>query len=275
MTHLNEIKLSYKSIKLHVDIYEHSRNAPVVIVVPGTGSHAGNYAQFCETLSDKGYNVLPFDLMGHGKSGGERGVFSMYELLENISTVISYAESKYSNKIGLIGTSQGGEVALHAALHDKRINAVICHNVLLTYKFPINLKVKFIKSWICSMLCNIIPDFYFPLKLAFNWGDVYNDPTHLQRKFEDPLAVWHYKFKSYRTIFTHIPEYPIEDLQTPILIAVGENDKLVPREHCKKIYDMLTCQKEFYVMPNANHQLLIDYLDIFAPIVDVWFKKTL
>ena len=76
-------------------IYEHSKNAPAVIVAPGTGSHAGNYSQFCETLSDRGYNVLPSDLMGHGKSGGERGVFSMHELLENVSTVVSYAESNY------------------------------------------------------------------------------------------------------------------------------------------------------------------------------------
>ena len=101
-----------------------------------------------------------------------------------------------------------------------------------------------------------------------------NNPAYLQKKFEDPLAVWYYKFKSYRTIFTHAAEHPIEAMKPPVLIAVGENDKLVPRAHCKKIYDTLTCQKEFYVMPNAGHQLLIDYFDIFTPIADVWFKKT-
>ena len=163
-------------------IYEHSKNAPAVIVAPGTGSHAGNYSQFCETLSDRGYNVLPSDLMGHGKSGGERGVFSMHELLENVSTIVSYAESNYSKNIGLIGTSQGGEIALHAGLQDKRIKSVICHNVLLTCQFPINLKVRIIKSWICSMLCNLIPDFNFPLKFAFNWSDVYKQPRILAKE---------------------------------------------------------------------------------------------
>lgn len=272
---MKSIKLNYRSIELHVDIYEHSNNSPPIIVVPGTGSYGMFYSEFCVNLSNMGYNVITLDLMGHGRSGGERGVFTMDELLQNISAVISYASKAYSDKVGLIGTSQGGEVAFQAALADDRVKSVVCHNILLSHKYPINFKVKFLRSKFCSLLCNIIPDFPFPLEWAFKWEDAYNSIETLKEKRNDPLAVWHYKFKSYRTIFTYNPKVPTDNMKSPVLVAVGEKDKLVPLKHCKKAYDTLTCQKELYIMPDANHQLLMDYPDKFVPVVNEWFKKTL
>lgn len=275
MTTNKSTKLTYKDINLHVDIFEYSKNAPTIIIIPGTGSYGLLYSEFCQKLSNKGFNVMPFDLMGHGRSGGKRGEFTMVELLRNVSTVVSFARKEYSNDIGLVGTSQGGELAFYAALADKRVKSLICHNLLLSHKFPINFKVKFLQSKICNLLCNLIADFSFPLEWAFKWKYAYNSVEFLQEKRNDPLVVWHYKFKSYRTIFTYNPNLSISEMKTPVLVAVGENDKLVPLEHCKKAYDALTCQKEFYVMPGAKHQLLIDYSDRFVPIVDCWFKKTL
>lgn len=275
MINIKTTKLDYKSIKLHVDIYEHSRNSSAIIIVPGTGSYTTLYSKFCKGLSNEGFNVMPFDLMGHGRSGGERGVFTMAELLENISTVVSFALKEYSDKVGLIGTSQGGEIAFHAALADNRVKSLVCHNILLSHKFPINIKVKFLRTKVYDLLCKITPDFSFPLEWAFKWENAYNSAELLQEKRNDPLVVWHYKFKSYRTIFTYNPQNTIDEMKTPVLIAVGENDKLVPQEHCKKVYDTLTCQKEFYVMPGANHQLLMDYTEKFVPVVNNWFKKTL
>lgn len=266
------VKLKYKSIKLHADVYENSKKeSPVIIVAPGTGSYGKYYSEFCEKLSNRGFTVIPFDFMGHGRSGGERGVFSMTELIENISTVISFATGEYNDKIGLLGTSQGGEVAFQAALEDKRVKSVISHNILLPSEFTINFKVKIFKLPICSL----IPDFYFPLEKAFDWKNAYNDPTFLEKKRNDPYAVWHYKFQSYRSVFTYKPKKPINEMSAPLLIAVGENDQLVTSEYCKKVYDHLTGKKEFYQMANASHQLLVDYTDKFIPIVENWFRKTL
>lgn len=265
-------KVKYKSINLHADLYENEKkDAPVLIVVHGTGSYSNYYDKFCTNLCKRGFTVIPFDLMGHGKSGGKRGVFTMKELIDNVITVISFAAEKYNDNIGVIGTSQGGEIAFHAAQQDHVAKSVVCHNILLSCEFPLNFKVRFFQS----PLCAIVPDFYFPLEKAFNWKDAYNDPEFLKKKKSDPYVVWHYKFKSYRTIFTHKPNKPIDEMTTPSLIAVGEDDKLVSAKHCKKVYDRLTCQKEFHLIPNAGHQLLVDYTDKFVPIVDKWFKDTL
>ncbi len=276
MDNFKTAELDYKSIKLHVDIYEHGPDAPAIIVAHGTGSYSRYYASFCRELSKKGYNVLPFDFMGHGRSGGKRGVFTMAAMLENISTVVDFAIKEYSGKVGLLGTSQGGEVAYHAALRDDRIKSLVCHNILLSQKIPIIPRVEFMQSKLCSVICAILPDFPLPMKMAFNWKKAYKKPGLLKKKRSDPLTVWKYSFKSYRSIFTYKPAKPIDSLQIPVLIAVGERDELVPKEHCEKAYNLIKSpDKEFYVMDGAAHQLLIDYPDRFVPKVDEWFKKTL
>ncbi|MGR3319149.1 MAG: alpha/beta hydrolase [Candidatus Anammoxibacter sp.] len=276
MNNFKTTELDYKSIKLHVETYEHSRNAPAIIVVHGTGAYSRYYAKFCRDLSDKGYNVITFDFMGHGRSGGDRGIFTMTELLENISTIISHAIDEYSGKIGLVGTSQGGEVAFYTALKDNRVKSLVCHNIFLSLKFPINFKVRFLQSKLCDILCAILPDFSLPTKVIFKWKRKGNKkPALIKRKKTDSLTVRHYSFKSYRSIFTYKPGKPVDELSIPTLIAVGERDELIPKEHCQKVYNILKNPKEFYVMPNASHQLLIDYPDLFVPKVDDWFKKTL
>lgn len=272
MKNSKTVKIKYNSINLYADIYECSnKDAAVLILAPGTGSYGRYYREFCSKLQEKGFTIVALDFMGHGRSGGKRGVFTMAELIENISTAISYITDKYTGNIGLIGTSQGGEIAFYTALKDERVKSVVCHNILLSSEFSLNLKVKLLKSPICS----IIPNFYFPLEKAFNWENAYKDPEFLDKKRNDPFAVWYYKFKSYRSVFTYKPEKPIDGMTTPVLIAVGEYDQLVSSKHCKKVYDRLKCPKDFYLMQDAGHQLLIDYADRFVPVVETWFKKSL
>jgi uncharacterized protein len=45
----------------------------------------------------------------------------------------------------------------------------------------------------------------------------------------------------------------IRSIKVPILIMHGDNDKLVPFEHGKKLYDMANEPKEFYTIPGAGH----------------------
>ncbi len=45
----------------------------------------------------------------------------------------------------------------------------------------------------------------------------------------------------------------IGNIKVPILVMHGDQDKLVPFEHGKRIYDMANEPKEFYTIPGAGH----------------------
>ncbi len=45
----------------------------------------------------------------------------------------------------------------------------------------------------------------------------------------------------------------IGDIKVPILIMHGDNDKLVPFEHGRKLYEAANEPKEFYTIPGAGH----------------------
>ncbi|MCH7504613.1 alpha/beta fold hydrolase [PVC group bacterium] len=264
-----------KPFKIHIDTYIHSQNAPNIMIIPGTGSYGWLYRYFEWKLSGLGYNVFAIDFIGHGRSEGPRGVFTMSEFLEIISMTMSMIERSYSGPIGILGTSQGGEVAFIAALEDTRIKSVVCHNVFDSTRTAPMTKQRILKIPIIGPIIGFLPDMFINLRNSVNWKELYKADS-LKRRQDDPRVVWKYSLKSYRTIFKYKPKNKIPNMTTPVMIAVGEKDNIISPKFCKNFYDYLSMEKKkFYVMPGAKHQLLIDYPDEFIPVVDEWFRQTL
>jgi pimeloyl-ACP methyl ester carboxylesterase len=269
-------RIPYKETELHLDVYETSKEVPTIVFVHGTGSYAAHYTLFLQMLADSGFNVIALDSIGHGRSGGERGVFTMADFIGNVSAAVSYALERYNDRIGAMGTSQGGEVVFVSAWEDERIKSVACHNILLAAKLSLNLKMRVLgQSALVGFLMRFLPDFKYPLERAFDWSKVFLNPATLEEKRRDPLTLWHYSFKSYRTVFTYKPRKPLSEMRTPILIVNGERDEIIPPEHCLKAFKLLPGPKELVIVPHAAHQLVVDYPETLLPIVSGWFKRTL
>lgn len=74
-------------------------------------------------LIGAGYNVLLFDLRGHGESEGERFSLGWYER-RDLKGALDWAEGRGFSRIGIYGFSMGGATALLTAAEDPRIAAV-------------------------------------------------------------------------------------------------------------------------------------------------------
>ncbi len=100
------------------------------LVLHGFGSNkeSGNVLQPVKVLNDLGYVTLRFDMRGCGKSEGEYGRIICLDQVEDTGNALTFL-ARHPNvdpeRIGVIGTSFGGAVAVYAGGVDERLAAVI------------------------------------------------------------------------------------------------------------------------------------------------------
>ena len=94
----------------------------------GSNKNSSNVLQPAKVLNDLGYATLAFDMRGCGESEGEFGRVICLEQVEDTRNALSFL-AKHSavdpERIGLIGSSFGGAVAVYTGGVDTRVAAVI------------------------------------------------------------------------------------------------------------------------------------------------------
>ncbi|HEX3935893.1 MAG TPA: alpha/beta fold hydrolase [Xanthobacteraceae bacterium] len=104
------------------------RAAFVVLHGFGSNSDSANVLQPTQVLSDFGYVTLRFDMRGCGKSEGEFGRVICLEQVEDLGNALEFISRHPTvdpDRIGVIGSSFGGAVAIYAGGTNPRIAAVI------------------------------------------------------------------------------------------------------------------------------------------------------
>jgi len=107
--------------------YLPSANGAVVILLHGYGSNRLEMLSRANVLAEHGYGVLLYDLRAHGESGGDRRAFGWEDVSDVRAALdlLSAREDVDQEKIGILGFSIGGQIALRAAAEYDNIAAVI------------------------------------------------------------------------------------------------------------------------------------------------------
>jgi hypothetical protein len=103
---------------------------PAFIVLHGFGSNSegNNVLQPTRVLSEFGYVTMRFDMRGCGKSEGEFGRVICLEQVEDLGNALAFLAQHPNvdpDRIGVIGSSFGGAVAVYAGGTNPRVAAVI------------------------------------------------------------------------------------------------------------------------------------------------------
>ena len=210
----------------------------VVALLHGLGEHVGRYAHMAQPFTDGGYALVGFDLRGHGKSGGARGVIPSEEAVyDDISQFLQQTGQRYPGKpVFLYGHSLGANLSITYALKRKpALKGVIATGTSIRLAFePPAWKVGLAKA-----LGKVAPA--FSLANGLERAALSRDPQVERLYSSDPLVHDRISTLLFLTIIRegdycleHASEFPL-----PLLLMHGGADRLTSaaasREFASKI----------------------------------------
>jgi len=256
--------------------YEHPNAQYTLLLVHGTAGYSAAYHDFAEQFRRHfPATVWAFDLTGHGRTPGPRGVFTFDDFLEDVRAVSDHAAERTGVPVVLHGASQGGEIAFHALAQCPRVAGAVCMNILLNDELQMNRAIQLMRSPMMDRLARGLGDrVRVPLRRVIDFKAAYQeDPGLLPEKLIDPLNVWSYGFKSYHSVFNYKPREPCVANIKPVLVACGENDEVVDPGHARACFERIGGPKDLFVMPGGGHQLMIFETDLYSRVLDSWIRE--
>jgi len=103
---------------------------PTVIFAPGLFGSLDGDTHLVPEFVTAGFDVLQFDWRAHGVSGGDRPTLGVREI-DDLRAALDFLAAWGVERVGLLGFSMGGAVALRVAAADPRVACVIADGPLV------------------------------------------------------------------------------------------------------------------------------------------------
>lgn len=228
--------------------YDHYRNGSdsVILVCPGFyNSKENRWMKKTAEMLSPAYDVIVFDLRGHGASGGT----FMWSSREDadVNAVIDYARAQGYRHIGILAYSLGAAAAVNAVADRDTVE---------------------------SMVLISCPSRFEAIDYRF-W-----EPGMFADLFDNISCGWQGKGARFGNLFL-AKERPVDSIgrikDASILFIHGERDWIVKPRHSQRLYDAASCPKRIEIVTGGLHaERLIQcrYESMSRMILD-WFSQTL
>lgn len=219
------------------------RGAGAIVLMHGVRSNRLSMVERARFLSHEGYSVLLFDFQAHGESPGDHITFGYLESEDAKAAIDFIRNAAPGERIGVIGESMGGAASLLAS-PPLTVNSMVIEMVYPT-----------INDAVADRLT-----------------------THLGRwaKVLSPLLLVQLKPRLGISADNLRPIDHVGKLTMPKLFIAGANDQHTTLAESRKIFEMASEPKEFWVVPGAAHVDLHNAarVEYEQRVVD-FFKRTL
>jgi pimeloyl-ACP methyl ester carboxylesterase len=286
---VREEYMDFNGTPIHLDIYDKGLPADAVTLVwcPGTAVFCRFYIEFLLRMWKRGYRVVCIDQIGHGKSGGLRGHFTMPLLVDVLKAAITYTIDKLgvTGKIVVGGSSLGGFTAFYTGAMDSRVSATMCHNILYgglfkpTEMFRLNSILK-IAMKLLPLFVKILPKFRMSV---WNYLKVREliDPSNARSVglvdvlLADPTLSDKYSVAGLYSQMKWHPDTPLEQFKTPCMLLLGSNDAIFPLSMEQRLFDRLGAPKELALIEGGSHMVIAERAEECVTRIDAWLHKVL
>ena len=184
-------------------------------------------------LIERGIATLRFDFFGQGDSEGPFERITVTTAVNQALAALNLAASKSYRRLGLVGSSFGGLVAILAAGQSPQKGIPLS---ALALKCP-------------------VPD--FPEMLRFELGEVGMDRWKRSNVISnvaggaEPVPL---RFAFYDDCLTHDAYKTAESIQAPVLIVQGDHDEYVPLHQSRLLFDAVRVEKRLEILSGADHR---------------------
>jgi fermentation-respiration switch protein FrsA (DUF1100 family) len=227
----SDYNLSYKDIVLTTQDqmrlsawYIPSKNRSAIVLIHGYGTNKAQMLTRAEILVNHGYGVLLLDLRAHGQSDGNKITFGLLEV-SDLKAAVQFLASQPDvdpDRIGVLGASMGGVVAILEAVENTYIKALVTESAPASLPDQIATSVTAYTGLPAFPFANIIQ--------WFAEGE-------LGYKAEEVAAV--------KVIGSISPR--------PILILQGGADKFIPQDSGRRLHDAAGEPRELWFEPDLGH----------------------
>jgi alpha-beta hydrolase superfamily lysophospholipase len=259
---------------------EPGTKAGTLVITHGISEHSECYAPTAEGLVRRGWNVIAWDLRGHGRSDGKRGfVGDFVHYVRDLGYFLQHLDKtgRLSGPFALIGHSMGGLITLRhlidGAAAGPQPQAVVLSSPLL----GLSLAVPAVKDMAARLMNRILPS--LTMKSELRYEDLTRDPERLPGYGQDPLRHDKISPSLYLGMLANIDYVKMnaDRIDVPILIQAAGQERIVSLSGIREFLPVIgSNDKKLTVYDESYHEIYndLDREDVFNEL-DGFLKSRL
>lgn len=181
---------------------------------------------FSEGFARQGVATLRFDFFGHGQSAGNLKDLLLSTLTQQTQEAIALLRQEHFKRIGLLGSSFGGLIALLTAAQTPSLAGL-------------------------GLRC---PVFDFPALLRERFGETAIGIWRLLGRVPSAFAPIPFHYQFYEECLEHDPRVAARALALPTVIVHGEVDDVIPIAHVQDLAQHIKAPTSLHIIPGADHR---------------------
>lgn len=268
-------------LPIALSVWEGSGTAPAVLFLPATMTHPLFYEDFLDGLNRAGHTVVGLHPAGHGKSPRVPFRLTVEVLVRNALDALGWMHSVFPDApVVVLGSSQGGILALSVAARSGEVDRVIAHNIL-DPELPATvgltrLPLKFSRAYPglragVRGLSRLAPGFPVPIGLYLDTRRVTGNPDTLRRFYTDPLGRRTYPLGLVAGLLDVDVTRPVG---CPVVVLAASGDPLFPLAYTREVFEKIDSPaKELMVVDAAEHLIFTEAVDLVLPALVAKLKE--
>jgi alpha-beta hydrolase superfamily lysophospholipase len=252
--------LAFDQIELFFQTWIDSAPRGTIVITHGLSEHSECYHALAKSLAAEGWQVFAWDLRGHGRSDGKRGLARNLSEFEQdldifVNKIVRTERKSTTGPLILFGHSMGGLITLRALVSGLHADALVLSSPAL----GLSVKVPAIKHKIA-----IYANKWAPTLTLYNeikYTDLTRDGEMIKLYQKDNLR--HDKispgiFLSMLESFDLITGQA-EKIKLPVLMQLAGEDRIVSSEASRAFFEKLPGKKNHLeIYPESYHETYND-----------------
>jgi UDP-glucose 4-epimerase len=268
--------IEHRGERMHLEVHEAEDPRATVVYAHGLGDHARRSTPLGGALADAGLNAVLIDRRGHGISEGGRGDATLDTDLGVVELALSYARGRFGSPVVLMGDSLGGIMSWYLLTREPDVEAVVCHCISHP-EVPHEPAMRW-KAPLTRALAKVAPTLRIPVEQIADYSQVALEPLTARYFTERPDRLFNFRvtLRSVASYSAFEPRLGWGRVTTPVLVMVGDEDRMVTREHTERCLERArTARTTFLPLPGMGHQLFLDHLAGALPPALDWLERAL